>query len=111
MRIKVRADGLVAKSEPEVAGTNTMKTAMQPGTFAVDQTGETVIPLLAEEVAVSKQVIATGRVQVARLTHQREQLVDEMLARGRTRSEQQTQQKSQPPLRTSHRNKVVARST
>lgn len=58
-----------------------MKTAMQPGTFAVDQTGETVIPLLAEEVAVSKQVIATGRVQVARLTHQREQLVDEMLVR------------------------------
>jgi uncharacterized protein (TIGR02271 family) len=45
-----------------------------------DQTGETVIPLLAEEVAVSKQVVETGRVQVARLTHEREQLIDELLA-------------------------------
>ena len=42
--------------------------------------GETVLPLLAEEVAVSKQVVETGRVQVARVTHEREQLVDELLA-------------------------------
>jgi uncharacterized protein (TIGR02271 family) len=46
-----------------------------------DETGETVIPLLAEEVAVSKQVVETGRVQVARVTHEREQLIDELLAR------------------------------
>ena len=42
--------------------------------------GETVLPLLAEEVAVSKQVVETGRVQVARVTHEQEQLVDELLA-------------------------------
>jgi uncharacterized protein (TIGR02271 family) len=47
---------------------------------APDHTGETVIPLLAEEIAVSKQVVETGRVQVARVTHEREQLIDELLA-------------------------------
>jgi uncharacterized protein (TIGR02271 family) len=45
-----------------------------------DKTGETVMPLLAEEIAVSKQVVETGRVQVARVTHEREQLIDELLA-------------------------------
>jgi len=47
---------------------------------APDETGETVIPLLAEEIAVSKQVIETGRVQVSRITQEREQLIDELLA-------------------------------
>jgi uncharacterized protein (TIGR02271 family) len=42
---------------------------------------ETVISLAAEEVAVAKQVVETGRVQIARVTHEREQLIDEMLAR------------------------------
>jgi uncharacterized protein (TIGR02271 family) len=46
---------------------------------APDQTGETILPLLAEEVAVSKQVVETGRVQVSRVTHEREQLIDELL--------------------------------
>jgi len=46
---------------------------------APDQSGETVLPLLAEEVAVSKQVVETGRVQVARITLEREQLIDELL--------------------------------
>jgi uncharacterized protein (TIGR02271 family) len=46
-----------------------------------EKTGETVIPLLAEEVAVTKEVIETGRVQVARVTHEREQLIDELLSR------------------------------
>ena len=45
-----------------------------------DKTGETVMPLLAEEIAVSKQVVETGRVQVARVTHEREQLIEELLA-------------------------------
>ena len=45
-----------------------------------DLADETVVPLLTEEVAVSKQVVETGRVQVARVTHQREQLIDELLA-------------------------------
>ena len=47
---------------------------------ASDTTGETVIPLAAEEIEVSKQVVETGRVQVARVTHEREQLIDELLA-------------------------------
>ena len=51
---------------------------MYPGTD--DQTPETLIPLAAEEVAVSKRAVETGRVQVARVTHEREQLIDEMLA-------------------------------
>jgi len=45
-----------------------------------DNTGETVIPLLAEEVTVSKQVVETGRIQLSRVTHEREQLIDELLA-------------------------------
>ena len=44
------------------------------------QPAETVIPLLAEEVTVAKQTVETGRVQVARITHEREQLIDELLA-------------------------------
>lgn len=42
---------------------------------------ETVIPLAAEEIAIAKQVVETGRVQVGRVTHEREHLVDETLAR------------------------------
>ena len=51
---------------------------MYPGTD--DETPDTLIPLAAEEVAVSKREVETGRVQVARVTHEREQLIDEMLA-------------------------------
>ena len=46
---------------------------------AADKTGEPVLPLLAEETAVSKQVVETGRVQVTRVTREREQLIDELL--------------------------------
>jgi len=46
-----------------------------------DSASEQVVPLLAEEVAVTKQVVETGRVQIARVTHEREQLIDELLAR------------------------------
>ena len=45
-----------------------------------EQAGEAVLPLLAEEVTVSKQTVETGRVQVSRITHEREQLIDELLA-------------------------------
>jgi uncharacterized protein (TIGR02271 family) len=45
-----------------------------------EQAGETVLPLLAEEVTVSKQTVETGRVQVSRIIHEREQLIDELLA-------------------------------
>ena len=46
---------------------------------ASDRVGETVVPLLAEEVSVGKRVVETGRVQVTRVTHEREQLIDELL--------------------------------
>jgi len=45
-----------------------------------DEASETVLPRLAEEVAVTKRVVETGRVQVARITHDREELIDELLA-------------------------------
>jgi uncharacterized protein (TIGR02271 family) len=44
---------------------------------------ETVIPLFEEEVAIAKRVVETGRVQISRVTHSREQIVDEMLERER----------------------------
>lgn len=46
-----------------------------------DDNRETVIPLLEEEVSVSKRVVPTSRVQVSRVTHSHEQLVDELLSR------------------------------
>jgi uncharacterized protein (TIGR02271 family) len=46
-----------------------------------DEPNETVIPLAAEELAVAKRTVETGRVRITRLTHEREQLVDETLAR------------------------------
>jgi stress response protein YsnF len=47
----------------------------------VDQSRETVIPLFEEELSVSKRVVPTSRVQVSRVTHSHEQLVDELLSR------------------------------
>jgi stress response protein YsnF len=56
---------------------------MQPRTEGrgPHQGAETVISLAAEELAVAKQSVETGRVQVARVTHEREELIDELLAR------------------------------
>jgi uncharacterized protein (TIGR02271 family) len=42
---------------------------------------ETIIPLFEEELSVSKRVVPTSRVQVSRVTHSHEQLVDELLER------------------------------
>jgi uncharacterized protein (TIGR02271 family) len=58
--------------------------ANEPGNRA--ETGsheprEIVVPLHVEELSVSKRVVQKGRVQVARVTRQHEQLVDELLAR------------------------------
>jgi uncharacterized protein (TIGR02271 family) len=47
----------------------------------VDATREAVIPLFEEELSVSKRVVPTSRVQVSRVTHSHEQLVDELLSR------------------------------
>lgn len=44
------------------------------------QPAGTVVPLLAEEVAVVTQIVETDRVQVARVTHKREQLINELPA-------------------------------
>lgn len=49
------------------------------GETPADEARETVIPLFEERLAVSKQVVPTGRVQVSRVTHSHEQLVDELL--------------------------------
>ena len=42
---------------------------------------ETVIPLFEEAVSVSRRVVPTSRVQVSRVTHSHEHLVDELLER------------------------------
>jgi uncharacterized protein (TIGR02271 family) len=42
---------------------------------------EIVVPLFSEELSVSKRVVPKGRVWVSRVTHQHEELVDEILAR------------------------------
>ena len=52
-----------------------------------DQSRETVIPLFQEELSVSRRVVPTSRVQVSRVTHSHEQLVDELLERERVEVE------------------------
>jgi uncharacterized protein (TIGR02271 family) len=42
---------------------------------------QVVIPLLAEEFSVTKRRIVTGRVEIATICREREQLVDELLTR------------------------------
>jgi uncharacterized protein (TIGR02271 family) len=51
------------------------------------QSREIVLPLYEEELSVSKRVVPTNRVQVSRITHQQEQLVDELLGRERVEIE------------------------
>ena len=53
----------------------------------VDHSGETVIPLFEEELSVSRRVVPTSRVQVSRVTHSHEHLVDELLERERVEVE------------------------
>jgi uncharacterized protein (TIGR02271 family) len=62
------------------AGFDTMVDTAQTKTSA-EQARETVIPLFEEQLAVSKQVVPTARVQVSRVTHSHEELVDELLSR------------------------------
>jgi uncharacterized protein (TIGR02271 family) len=52
-----------------------------------DDSRETVIPLFQEELSVSRRVVPTSRVQVSRITHSHEQLVDELLERERVEVE------------------------
>src|SRR5215471_18982622 len=46
-----------------------------------DDAREIVVPLLSEELSVSKRVVPKTRVQVSRVTRQREELIDQLLAR------------------------------
>jgi stress response protein YsnF len=54
---------------------------------SADHSRETVIPLFEEEVSVSRRVVPTSRVQVSRVTHTHEHLVDELLERERVEVE------------------------
>src|SRR5215469_1222625 len=56
--------------------------ANPPGEIAADLNNsgrETVVPLFEEEVNVAKRVVETGRVQVSRITHTHQHMVDELL--------------------------------
>jgi uncharacterized protein (TIGR02271 family) len=48
---------------------------------SADEARQKVIPLFEEQLAVTKQVVPTARVQVSRVTHSHEELVDELLSR------------------------------
>jgi stress response protein YsnF len=52
-----------------------------------DHSRETVIPLFEEELSVSRRVVPISRVQVSRVTHSHEHLVDELLERERVEVE------------------------
>ena len=52
-----------------------------------DESRETVIPLFEESLSVSRRVVPTSRVQVSRVTHSHEHLVDELLERERVEVE------------------------
>ena len=45
----------------------------------VEKNGEMKIPLFEETVSVSKRVVPTSKVQVSRVTHSQEHLIDELL--------------------------------
>src|ERR1700678_1232699 len=46
---------------------------------AADTAGHTVIPVFEESLSVAKRVVETARVRVSRVTHDHQQLVDELL--------------------------------
>ena len=57
-------------------------TPANPGVIAADANNagrEIVVPLFEEEVNVAKRVVDTGRVQVSRVTHSHQHMVDELL--------------------------------
>jgi stress response protein YsnF len=67
-------------------GTNTVLDSNDSESPA-DYARETVIPLFEEELSVSRRVVPTSRVQVSRVTHSHEHLVDELLERERVEVE------------------------
>ena len=67
-------------------GSNTIVDTVK-GEAPAEHARETVIPLFEERLAVTKQVVPTARVQVSRVTHSHEQLVDELLSREKVQVE------------------------
>jgi uncharacterized protein (TIGR02271 family) len=64
--------------------------------------GDTVVPLFAEELSVSKHMAAESRFRVSRTTHQRDELVELLLARERVEIERVAIDKpidAMPPVR------------
>jgi uncharacterized protein (TIGR02271 family) len=61
----------VTNPSPNDSGT------LDAGTANPDR--ETVIPVFEEELSVAKRVVETARVQVSRVTHSHQQMVDELL--------------------------------
>ena len=53
----------------------------QDGGTAANKTDSNTLQLFAEEAQVSRRTVETARVRVARVTHTRDHLVDELLAR------------------------------
>ncbi len=57
-------------------------TPANPDTLDVETANigkQTVVPLYEEELSIAKRVVETARVQVSRVTHDRQQIVDELL--------------------------------
>ncbi|HKD80357.1 MAG TPA: YsnF/AvaK domain-containing protein [Candidatus Angelobacter sp.] len=54
---------------------------MARGPTTQENADEIVLPLHAEEIAVAKERVVTGRVRIATVTREREELVDELLTR------------------------------
>ena len=56
---------------------STTSNTVDVDTSSVDR--ETVIPIFEEELSVAKRVVETAHVQVSRITHRHEKMVDELL--------------------------------
>src|SRR5262245_27749386 len=54
---------------------------MTGGPMMGEETGDIVVPLLEEEISVDKRRVVTGRTRISTVTREREELVDELLAR------------------------------
>jgi uncharacterized protein (TIGR02271 family) len=51
------------------------------GAVQSDAAGSSVLRLFAEDATVSRETVETGRVRIAKVTHTRDHLIDELLAR------------------------------
>ena len=71
-------DALFAHAVPD---THNVPDALNPADSSnpAHPARETVIPVFEEQLSVAKRVVETARVQISRVTHRHEQLVDELL--------------------------------